>query len=42
MITPAGVPRVRDYVLFVKNSWVLVLVTTIASALVGSRIGRPS
>lgn len=35
MITPAGVPRVRDYVLFVKNSWVLVLVTTLASALMG-------
>ena len=35
MITPAAVPRVRDYVLFVKNSWVLVLITTIASALVG-------
>ena len=35
MITPTGVPRVRDYFLFVKNSWVLVLVTTIVSALVG-------
>lgn len=35
MITPTGVPRVRDYFLFVKNSWVLVLVTTIASALMG-------
>ncbi|CAM5298790.1 hypothetical protein MAUB1S_01932 [Mycolicibacterium aubagnense] len=35
MITPTGVPRVRDYFLFVKNSWILVLVTTIVSAVVG-------
>ncbi len=35
MIAPTGVPRVRDYFLFVKSSWVLVLVTTIVSALVG-------
>ncbi|MDR3663372.1 MAG: hypothetical protein P4L86_23800 [Mycobacterium sp.] len=35
MISPYGVPRVRDYVLFVKNSWVLVLVTTAVCAAVG-------
>jgi capsular polysaccharide biosynthesis protein len=35
VITPTGVPRVRDYFLFVKNSWLLVLVTTIVSAAVG-------
>ena len=32
MIPPSGVPRVREYLLFLKNSWVLVLVTTMACA----------
>ncbi|MUL46803.1 hypothetical protein FZI85_15450 [Mycobacterium sp. CBMA293] len=35
VITPSAVPRVRDYVLFVKNSWALVLVTTALCAAVG-------
>jgi len=30
MIPPAGVPRVREYLRFLKNSWLLLLVTTVA------------
>jgi capsular polysaccharide biosynthesis protein len=35
MIPPSGVPRVREYLLFLKNSWILVLVTTLACTAVG-------
>ena len=34
MIPPAGAPRVREYVRLLKNSWLLLLVTTLACAAV--------